>query len=594
MKLFQPLRQRQLSFLLSVYVGLVLNMPSLVRNGASDGWEDGASAVLAALAMVGFSYGLFSLLSLFGVLLYKGFASVVLLASAAASYYMSFFNVVIGYGVVVSTLTLDTDLSSESLGYKFILWLLCAGVAPVVALWAVPVADGVYSRRWRGLRPLVHGVLPLLGAVLVVVFSIKTITHINKEQAKTQNQYVASTSGIMAHSYLPTNWLSGLGTGVYQLVGEKVLAPKLFDPAQHFSYQPPASVDDLYVVFVIGETTRWDHMGMLGYSRDTTPQLAQEPNLVVMPGTSCDTATKLSLRCMFVRPGGTEDNAQRTLKERNVFSVLHSLGFSSELYAMQSEVWFYNSIGAKHYEVREALASTYANSNRPIDDMILVDELEKSLARNTQGKHLVILHTKGSHYLYSQRYTPEFARFTPECMDIDEACSKDELVNSFDNSVLYVDHMLKSTFDKLRGKNAIVFFTTDHGESINDDESFHATPKEMAPPEQFRSPFMVWASDRFLAQPPNQRAFAQLRSLKARGFKPDHTQLFDSILGCIGYTSADGGINAAHNWCSTSRKPVAAPKTVAHHPQGEPGKYASNTPSVPNAQAPTAPLSIAR
>ncbi len=76
----------------------------------------------------------------------------------------------------------------------------------------------------------------------------------------------------------------------------------------------PQDLDDTYVVFIIGETTRWDHMGILGYNRNTTPKLAQEKNLVAFRGTSCDTATKLSLRCMFVREGGADDNPQRTLK----------------------------------------------------------------------------------------------------------------------------------------------------------------------------------------------------------------------------------------------------------------------------------------
>ncbi len=37
----------------------------------------------------------------------------------------------------------------------------------------------------------------------------------------------------------------------------------------------PQNVDDTYVVFIIGETTRWDHMGIFGYERNTTPKLAQ-------------------------------------------------------------------------------------------------------------------------------------------------------------------------------------------------------------------------------------------------------------------------------------------------------------------------------
>ena len=60
---------------------------------------------------------------------------------------------------------------------------------------------------------------------------------------------------------------------------------------------------------------------------------------------------------MFVREDGTEDNPQRTLKEQNVFAVMKELGFSSELFAMQSEVWFYNNTEVDNYAFREMIAS---------------------------------------------------------------------------------------------------------------------------------------------------------------------------------------------------------------------------------------------
>nr|MBA2817640.1 Phosphoethanolamine transferase EptB [Candidatus Pantoea persica] len=43
---------------------------------------------------------------------------------------------------------------------------------------------------------------------------------------------------------------------------------------------------------------------------------------------------------MLVCESGTEDSPGRTLKEKNIFAVMKELGFSSELFAMQSEVWF--------------------------------------------------------------------------------------------------------------------------------------------------------------------------------------------------------------------------------------------------------------
>ncbi|WP_323159396.1 sulfatase-like hydrolase/transferase, partial [Pseudomonas marginalis] len=71
---------------------------------------------------------------------------------------------------------------------------------------------------------------------------------------------------------------------------------EIFDPSQKFTYTPDADNNDAYVVFIIGETARWDHMGLLGYSRQTNPLLSKEKNLVAFKGRSCDTATKLSLR----------------------------------------------------------------------------------------------------------------------------------------------------------------------------------------------------------------------------------------------------------------------------------------------------------
>lgn len=44
-------------------------------------------------------------------------------------------------------------------------------------------------------------------------------------------------------------------------------------------------------------------------------------------------------------------------------------------------------------------------------------------------------------------------------------------------------------------------------------------------------------------------------SLKAQADKDltrRHVELYDSIMGCLGYTSPDGGINEKNNWCSLS------------------------------------------
>ncbi|MNO04879.1 Phosphoethanolamine transferase EptB [compost metagenome] len=62
-------------------------------------------------------------------------------------------------------------------------------------------------------------------------------------------------------------------------------------------------------------------------------------------------------------------------------------------------------------------------------------------------------------------------------------------------------------------------------------------------------PMIVWASDKYLEDPQHKSAFEQLQTQQRVGQPHRHVELFDSILGCLGYTSPDGGIVESNNWC---------------------------------------------
>lgn len=68
---------------------------------------------------------------------------------------------------------------------------------------------------------------------------------------------------------------------------------------------------------------------------------------------------------------------------------------------MQSEMWFYGNTMADNIAYREQIGAEPRNRGKPVDDMLLVDEMQQSLGRNPDGKHLIILHTKGSHFNYA-------------------------------------------------------------------------------------------------------------------------------------------------------------------------------------------------
>ena len=75
-----------------------------------------------------------------------------------------------------------------------------------------------------------------------------------------------------------------------------------------------------------------------------------------------------------------------------MFAVLKQLGFSSDLFAMQSGMWFYTNTMADNIAYRERIGAEPRNRGKNVDDMLL-SEMEQSLKNYPHGKHLIVLHT---------------------------------------------------------------------------------------------------------------------------------------------------------------------------------------------------------
>lgn len=537
---------------LAIYIGFFLNFSVYFERYGTQNTHnaliDIGYIIGEIIINIAFTFFLLRLISFCGSLFFKIIATFIVIISICASYYISFFDVVIGYGIIISTLTTDIDLSKELVSANVILWIIGLSILPLALIWRIKKAEKYLTREQKK-KVWLKNIAIMVIIPLAVFAYLKTLDSKQKVYEIHHNLDLPSYSGGMSYAYLPTNWIIPLFQYAITRYDDYFNSPSLFDPAKHFSYQPSNANKDVYIVFIIGETARWDHMGLFGYQRQTNPLLSQEKNLVAFKGISCDTATKLSLKCMFVRENGTETNPQRTLKENNIFSVLKQLGMTSELYSMQSELWFYNQLDLNNYAMKEMLTAKRSNFGKELDDTLLITETAQSIAQNPKGNHLVILHTKGSHFMYSQRYPNSFKRYQPECLNVDDDCTKAQYVNAYDNSILYTDYFINGVINTLRDKKAIVFYTSDHGESISENGGLHGTPKEIAPAEQFKVPFLVWMSDSYLAEPENKKLFENLKYHQANKRTFHHYNIFDSLLGCLGYTSSNGGINNNNNLC---------------------------------------------
>lgn len=112
---------------------------------------------------------------------------------------------------------------------------------------------------------------------------------------------------------------------------------------------------------------------------------------------------------------------------------------------------------------------------------------------------VIVLHMKGSHGpAYYRRYPPSFEQFKPACRSTQlDRCSRESIVNAYDNSVLYTDHVLGRTIDLLRSRaqevDGAMIFVSDHGESLGEKGLYlHGLPYALAPDEQKRIPFLLW------------------------------------------------------------------------------------------------------
>ena len=540
----------------SVYVALLLNCTEAARRFSAHqaNYESPVRLIGLELLLILFTTGaLFYLASLASRVFFKTVVAFVLVFSAVCAYYMAFFHVVIGFGIVQATLTTDVDLSREVVGAGVVAFVLLLGVLPaagiaVTRLTTEPLAG----------RIVMLAVCGLMASLIVLVYPGAP----QNIAGHTQPQ-MASPLGVVMHSYVPSNWITGLAMSGLSKYESAARRSRLMDPAKNFTYRAGTDLDGTYLVIVIGESARYDRMGILGHSRSNTPEMARTANLVSMQATSCNTSTKLSLQCMFVRPEAVDDggvSGMQSISEEMVFTVLKKLGFTSELFAMQGEVWFYNSVDANNYKHREIIYARDENIGKPVDDLLLIRELRESIVHHPRGRHLVILHTKGSHHLYTERYPRSYAWYQPECASTNVPCDREELLNSYDNSIAYTDHFMGQVIGSLQDKKAMVIYTSDHGESISDEAHLHGTPKHMAPPEQRMVPLMIWASKPFLENPPDARRFSDLQARKEK--MASHELLFDSMLGCLGIESDDGGINQSRNLCA-GKTPLVAQRDEA-------------------------------
>lgn len=274
--------------------------------------------------------------------------------------------------------------------------------------------------------------------------------------------------------------------------------------------------NDIIGILVIGESARSDHFGIGGYERDTTPLLKNIANLHFLHATSCATNTFRAVSCMM--SGTNIIDAGDAMLYTSFLKILSAKGFDTTWLGTQSMFLSFKKIlsTSVYDDVEQVITPTnYSSYPMYAHDQVMLPYLDHFLAKS--GPKFIVLHTTGSHWHYDQRYTPEFKKFTPTCIENAYfksdpwSCPTKKLINSYDNSILYTDHFLASVIAKIQSKNSFMLYMSDHGEGLGENGYYFHGGNVADSPEQYQVPLIFWASDIFLQK--NQRAASALAKL---------------------------------------------------------------------------------
>ncbi|AWI50807.1 phosphoethanolamine transferase [Actinobacillus porcitonsillarum] len=424
--------------------------------------------------------------------LHKIIIPLFLILSAAISYNSLFYNVYFDRDMLTNVLQTNWAESSRMMSFSYLLWLLTLGVLPAVLYLCVKVE---YRKWWKELFARFAAIL----ASALVVVAVGSVYYQDYASFFRNNKY-------LPHLIVPSNFVAATISKIKHTRMENM---PFVQTGKDAKVKKPDDYKHVTVI-VLGETTRGQNWGLNGYSRQTTPlmakRLASGQNLVNFSNvSSCGTATAISVPCMFSNLNRENYDEVTAKHQDNLLDTLQHAGVNVQ--------WVENNSDCKDMCNRVPTVNTidlnlpeFCTEGECLDN-IMLPELDKALA-NVKQDTVIVLHTIGSHGpTYFERYTDKERVFTPTC-DTKEIsqCSQEELVNTYDNGIVYIDQFLDKVIARLEQHKeweSVVYYLSDHGESLGEKGLFlHSAPYAIAPKEQTHIPMMMWFSDSWTKNEP--------------------------------------------------------------------------------------------
>lgn len=469
------------TWLLAAFLVATANLSFYANTSAVYSFAENAaflvSQTLVLLAVMVFVTSIFSL-----ILPFRLVATVLLMVAAPAAYFMDTFGTIIDSEMIRNAVQTDVNEAGDLISAGFLVKLGLLGILPAVVVWLIPLKHRSFIRR---------EIMLAATATLAVIVALGCMLPFSDAYA----------SFFREHKPLRyyTNPTYPIYSGVkFLIAGNKTAADRSYRQVVEKAEIPAEDESHELVIVVVGETARADHFGLLGYGRDTTPLLSKRENIVGFTNAkSCGTSTAISVPCMFSLSSRNDFKIETADQTENVLDVLVKAGVNV--------VWRDNNSGSQGVAGRITYQN-YKNAdvNPDCDDVECRDtgmlsglsDIVDAKPRDT----LIVLHQMGSHGpAYFKRYPSDFETFTPVCRSIElQQCSDEEIINAFDNTIVYTDYVLDQAIrfleDHQDNYETTLIYMSDHGESLGEMGVYlHGMPYWIAPEAQTHVPLIVWA-----------------------------------------------------------------------------------------------------
>lgn len=420
-------------------------------------------------------YLIFSLSRYFGKFLLVLF----FIINAIAVYFINTYSVIIDESMIGNILNTNYEESSSFLSIKLIVYIIFLGIIPSIYIIRVNIIK-VELKKFLTLSSIT-----LLFIIVLVFANASNWLWIDKNSKKLGGlampwSYSVNTSLFYIHKYKKNE--------------KEILLPNAVIKDNQKSV----------VVLVIGESARRQNFSLYGYKKNTNPLLSKTQNVFHFNANSCATYTTAGIKCILEHANSNE-----------LYEILPNYLYRNNVEVIwRTTNWGEPPVHIKNYQNRDFLRTDCEGEECNYDE-ILLKGLKEQILASKKNKILIVLHTSTSHGpTYSKKYPPRFETFKPVCNSVELGkCSQEELINAYDNTIIYTDYILSKVIEDLKKLNeykSTMLFVSDHGESLGEKNLYmHGVPMSFAPKEQYEIPFIVWVSDNSKKLKPNNNTLSQ-------------------------------------------------------------------------------------